>query len=59
MAELLTDAKKLDDFDGFEMFSDWVRERRFRGGNGFGGFLNQFSPNGPKFIDAIDKNEKI
>lgn len=53
--ELEIEAKKAGDLEGFKV--DSVSERRFKGGKGFGGFLNQFSPNGPKFTDAIDGRE--
>lgn len=52
--ELLIDAN----FSGFEGLRKLVscNEMRLMGVIGFGGFLNQFSPNGPKLSDAIDKN---
>lgn len=52
----MIDANKFGVLEGgfLKGFRDSVSERRFMGWKGFGGFLNQFSPKGPKLIDAID-----
>lgn len=45
-------------FEGEEKGSENLRRALSGGGRGFGGFENQFPPNGLKFMEAIREEEE-